>query len=403
MLQDYLSIIGGWSGYRLQDVHKGSKVVRIELTRDRTIPGICPHCGRPSSSFHDVTIRKVNELPILGYSVILILERWRVLCEQCGSVVEKLEWLNRNRRSTARLEQFVIDLCGMMPIKDVACITGLGWDAIKRVDKAHLKKSVGSLSMNGVRYLGMDEFAIQKGHRYATVVVDLETGRLLWVGRDRTRETIREFFKSLSAKELKQIKAIAMDMSAAYSNEVPEWCPKAKIVYDLFHVVMKYGREVIDRVRVDQANLLKDDPAARKVIKGSRWLLLRNENNLKREDDKVRLSELLAVNRSLAKVYIMKDELKLIWRAKTKRTAVKRWEAWYRKAVYSKIKPLVKFAKALRKFLAGIIAHSQYAIHTSVIEGINNKIKVIKRRGYGYRDDEYFFLKLRAAFPGNRG
>lgn len=403
MLQDYLSTIGGWSGYSLQDVRKGSDVVWIKLKRDQSIPGTCPHCGRTSSSFHDVTVRHINDLPVFGHSVILTLDRWRIRCNVCGSVVEQLEWLNRSRRSTTRLEQFVVGLCGMMPIKDVACITGLGWDAIKRIDKAHLRKSVGTLSMKGVRYLGMDEFAIQKGHRYATIVVDLETGRLLWVGRERSRETIRRFFEAISAAERKNIRAIAMDMSASYSNEVPHWCPKAKIVYDLFHVVAKYAREVVDRVRVDQANRLRYDRVARKVVKGTRWLLLRNPENIQRPEDQVRLSEVLAANRSIAKVYIMKDELKQIWRAKTKKTAQRRWDDWYRKAVYSRIAPLVKFAKALKKFVAGIIAHSQYAIHTSVIEGINNKIKVIKRRGYGYRDDEYFFLKLRAAFPGNRG
>ena len=257
--------------------------------------------------------------------------------------------------------------------------------------------------MKGVRIIGMDEFAIQKGHRYATIVVDLERGKLLWVGRDRSRETVRRFFSSISSEDCKRIEAIAMDMSGAYSLEVPQWCPQARIVYDLFHVVAKYGREVMDRVRVDEANRLRDNKRARKVVKGSRWLLLKNPENIRHNRDQIRLSELLAANRSIAKVYIMKDELKEIWRATSYEMATELWCGWYRKAVYSKIKPLVKFAMELKKFVDGILAHAIYAIHTSVIEGINNKIKVIKRRAYGYRDDEYFFLKLRNAFPGNRG
>ena len=128
-----------------------------------------------------------------------------------------------------------------------------------------------------------------------------------------------------------------MDQSAAYGNELAHWCPQAEVVYDLFHVVARYGHHVIDRVRVDEANRLREDRMARAVIKGSRWLLLRNAENVKRPEDQVRLKELLAANRSLAKVYILKDELKELWKCRDIEEAKSRWSSWYRKAVYSKI------------------------------------------------------------------
>jgi len=177
-------------------------------------------------------------------------------------------------------------------------------------------------------------------------------------------------------------------------------CPNARIVWDLFHVAAKYGREVIDRTRVDEANRLRQDPHARKVVKGARWLLLRNKKNVKRAEDRVRLEELLEANEKLATVYVLKDDLKHLWDYKYPGAARKFWNGWYGRATESGIEPLVKFAKALEQRIEGILAHCRYPLHTSVIEGINNKIKVIKRMAYGFRDDEYSFLRIRAAFPG---
>ena len=188
--------------------------------------------------------------------------------------------------------------------------------------------------------------------------------------------------------------------NAGYAEEVRAQCPKARIVYDLFHVVAKYGREVIDRVRVDEANRLRADKQARKVVKHSRWLLLRNRENVP-EADQIRLDELLAANRQLFTVYVLKDDLKALWGYRHAGYALRFWRQWYRRAMRSGIEPLRRFARNLKPYLRGILAHCQWPLGTNLIEGINNKIKVIKRMAYGYRDDAYFFLKIRAAFPGN--
>lgn len=191
-----------------------------------------------------------------------------------------------------------------------------------------------------------------------------------------------------------------MDMHAAYEEEVKANCPRAEVVYDLFHVVAKYGREVIDRVRMDEADRLKEDRKARKVIKGSRWLLLRNYENIKREEDRVKLSELLSANRKLMTVYVLKDDIKTLWDYQHAGYAERFWKQWYGRAMRSRIEPLKAFARKLKNYLPGILAHCRWPLETSFLEGINNKIKVIKRMAYGFRDDHYFFLKIRAAFPG---
>jgi transposase len=294
-------------------------------------------------------------------------------------------------------------MCEVLPVKHVAEYFGLGWDQVKAIDKAHLTRTLGPVDLTGVDVIAMDEFAIQKGHRYATLVVEPDSRRVLWVGRGRGRADVRPFFEQLGEEGRQRLRAAVMDMNASYELEVKKHCPQAEIVFDLFHVVAKYGREVIDRVRVDEANRLRDDRAARKVIKGSRWLLLRNRENLKGPEDRVKLKELLEANRKLLTVYVLKEDLKQLWNYRYAAAASRFWKSWYSRAIRSRIKPLVAFAKRLKLYLPGILAHCRWPLHTSVIEGIINKIKVIKRMAYGFRDDEYFFLKLRAAFPGNTG
>ena len=187
--------------------------------------------------------------------------------------------------------------------------------------------------------------------------------------------------------------------ATGYEREVQAHCPNAAIVFDLFHVVAKYGREVIDRVRVDRANELRADRRGRRVIKGARWLLLKNRDNLTAGQD-VELDELLAANHSLFVVYVLRDALKDLWQQRHPDAAARAWRSWYCKALRSRIGPLVHFARRLRPYADGILAHCRFPLGTNLIEGINNKIKVIKRMAYGFRDDTYFFLKIRAAFPG---
>ena len=263
-----------------------------------------------------------------------------------------------------------------------------------------LRARVAEPDWSAIRYLAMDEFALHKGHRYATVVVDPIGRQVLWIGPGRSRETARAFFEQLPEGVAGRIEAVAIDMTTAYELEINAHCPQAEVVYDLFHVVAKYGREVIDRVRVDQANQLRHDRPARKVLKSSRWLLLRNRRNLKPEQS-VHLKELLAANQSLLCVYVLRDELKRLWFYRKPAWAQKAWAQWCEQAGQSGIAALQLFAQRLQGYWHGILARCRHPLNTSVVEGINNTIKVIKRRAYGYRDEEYFFLKIRAAFPGN--
>lgn len=400
--------LGGWEGYRVATADRvavtGPEGVQeqcwIELKPIWDRPRRCVECGHMTTAIHDVTERWVRDLSLFELETHLLVHRVRVACPHCGPRVEALDWLDRYSRVTRRLAESVARLCAFAPIKKAAEFFNLHWQTVKDIDKQHLLHTLGPPDLSGVTLLAMDEFAIRKGHRYATVVVDPTTKRILWVGRGRTREDVRPFFELLGEAGCRNIRAVAMDMNGAYEEEVKLHCPQAKVVYDLFHVVAKYGREVIDRVRVDEANRLRDDKPARKVIKSARWLLLRNDSNIKCEADRVRLAELLSANRKLATVYVLKDDLKSLWDYRHKGYARQFWKDWYSRAIRSRIEPLKSFAKRMKDRLPGILSHCRWPLHTSLLEGINNKIKVIKRMAYGFRDDEYFFLKLRAAFPG---
>ena len=344
-------------------------------------------------------MRCIRDLPVFEDPVELRVQRLRVACSRCGPRLEHLDWLEPHSRVTRRLARSVARFCTVASVRHAARWHGVDWKTAKAIDFRELERTLGPPDLDGVRLLAMDEFAIQKGHRYATVVVDAERKRVLWIGRGRSRADVRPFFELLGPDRCAQVRAVAMDMNTAYDLEVRMHCPNAEVVYDLFHVVAKYGREVIDRVRVDEANRLRTDKPARRVVKTSRWLLLRNRENVPTEKT-VQLDELLAANRALLTVYLLKDDLKQLWRYRSQGWALRAWKSWKRRAMRSGLQPLRHFARCLEPYLPGILAHCRWPLGTNLVEGINNKIKVIKRMAYGFRDDAYFFLKIRAAFPG---
>ena len=401
-----ISELGGWEGYDVEscviEVQGGVSwcIVHLAIQPDR--PRCCSGCTRPCRAIHDTELRRVRDLPVFEHRTVIVFPRVRVACPHCGPKVEWLAWLDPYLRVTRRLGDSVARLCQVASVLHVARHYGLNWKTVKELDRAYLQRRLGPVDLEGLEVIALDEFAIQKGHRYATVIVEPARKRVLWVGRGRGREDVRPFFELLGPERCQRLQAAVMDMNASYELEVRRHCPNAAVVFDLFHVVAKYGREVIDRVRVDRANELRADRPSRRIVKGARWLLLKNRDSLRPGED-VELDELLAANHALFVVYVLRDALKELWQYRDTERAGRAWRSWYRKALRSGIEPLRRFARLLRPYLPGILAHCRYPLGTNLIEGINNRIKVIKRMAYGFRDDAYFFLKIRAAFPGKAG
>jgi len=414
--EEITALLGGWEGFevvgvRREDVTSSQPVPQIilELRSLPLYPKRCSRCGEVVVEMHDVTERRVRDLPILEAETWIVFPRARLQCPRCGPTVEAVPWLDRYQRMTTRLAAAIARLAMVLPLNHVAAWFRVSWTTVKQIDHRALVRRLGPMDLSGVRIIAIDEFAIQRGHRYATVVVEPATKRVLWVGRGRGREDLRPFFTLLGPAGCARLEAVVMDMSPSYVAEVRAHCPQVTIVYDLFHIVAKFGRDVVDRVRVAETNrIARSRPndaktrARRRLIKGTRWLLLRNRENVTRPADRIRLRELLAANRALFTVYVLKDDLKQLWRYHYPAAALRFWADWYRRAIASRIPPLQDFARHLAMRIDGVIAHCRHPLHTGLLEGINNKIKVLKRMAYGFRDDAYFFLKIRAAFPGIR-
>lgn len=381
----------------------------IELRAKAGVPKRCSRCGEIVVEVHDVTPRRVRELPLFDHETWLIVPRARLQCPRCGPTVEAVPWLDRYQRMTTRLAEKIAQLAQLLPIKHVAHWFGVHWSTVKQIDQRALAARLGPVDVSGVRQIAIDEFALHRGHDYATVVVDVPTRRVLWIARGRDGATLAPFFALLGPAGCAALEAVVVDLWRPYLKAVRTHCPHAAIVYDLFHAVARYATEVLDRVRIDEANRLArpqrhhhrhETEAVRRVIKGTRWLLLRNRRHLRRRADRVRLRELLAANRALFIAYVLKDDLKQLWRYRYPGAARRAWRGWYARAMASGLKPLMRFARWLNVAADYIVNHARYPLHTGLLEGMNNKIKVLKRMAYGYRDDAYFFLKIRAAFPG---
>lgn len=388
-----------WPGFHVTHSHIRADSALLCLQPDRKQLR-CGKCLRPVNAVHERVQRTVRDLPLVGRALTLQVQLFRLNCPYCGRCVQHVRWLEHFSRITQGLAQAVAQCCARMPIKYVAELFGLHWSTVRELDKRRLQGLLRQLPAPEPTRLVMDEFALHKGHRYASVILDADTRRVLYIAKDRSRQAIRPFFQALGDQGCARIQAVAMDMNTAFDLEVQHWCPKARIVYDLFHVVAKFGREVISRVRVDVANALRADKPARRVVKQAHWLLLRNADNLK-DSEQVRLQEVLQANSALMTVYVLKQSLKSLWNAPSAWEWRRRWKQWHSHCQESGIACLQQFANRLRKYWRGIVARVRWPMHTGQLEGINNRIKVIKRMAYGYRDTDYFFLKIKAAFPGN--
>lgn len=280
-----------------------------------------------------------------------------------------------------------------MTIQDVAAYVKLSWGTIKQIDKTYLEQHYAKPRLKDIQYVAIDEFAIRKGHIYQTVVYDLVSERVVFVGEGRASECLDRFWTRLKSSGAK-VKAVAMDMWPAYINAVTNNLPEAEIVFDRFHVTKKVN-EALDQVRKGIYRE-EEELGLRKVVKGSRWLILKNNDNLNSKKQRDQLTEALAMNKPLAEAYYLKEDLRQLWDQSSYKKAQSFLAAWLKRALNSCATAIHKLAKTIAAHRSGILNWFLHPISTGPLEGINNKIKVLKRKAYGFRDMEYFNLKILA-------
>ena len=382
-----------------QTAQPQSSSAQIRLQPDRRWRPLCHQCQTPAGSIHSVGHRRlVRDLNLADREVWLQIEYRKVWCSRCGRAkVEHLDFCDAGKRITHRLARYIYELCKLLPVAQVARHLDLDPKTVKAIDKQFLEQQFGQTDYEGLRLLAIDEISTAKGHHYLTVVLDYVTGRVVWVGEGHDKYTLDNFFAGMTDLQKKAIQAVAIDIWDPYINRLEHHCPQAMIVFDLFHVVKAYSR-VIDEVR--RAEVRKATGPTQKAIKGSRYLLLRNSENLQ-EEQKDRLKELLELNATLNAVYVLKDQLKVIYRYQRRPAAKQALDQWIAAARQVDNPWMDKFIRTLRKRQEGILNHCQFPIGTSRLEGVNNKIKVIQRQAYGFHDTRYFGLKIKQAFPGH--
>jgi len=355
----------------------------------------CPGCGS-RSVIRRGTVDRRFRAPCFAFKQIVIeLAVQRVECRTCGVVRQvKVGFADDNRRFIRQFERYVLELSQHMTIQDVARHLGVSWDVVKDIQKRYLGRKFSRPKISHLPCIAIDEIAIGKGHRFVTVVLDLQSGAVIFVGEGKDAKALDPFFKRLKWSRA-QIEAVAIDMSHAYIQAVTKHLPRAVIVFDHFHVIKLYN----EKLTVLRRDLYREatDLLQKKVLKGTRWLLLKNPENLDdRRNERQRLAEALALNEPLATAYYMKDDLRLLWKQPDKRSAEIFLEDWIRRAETSGIRMLKDFAKTLRLHKHGLLAWYLYPISTGPLEATNNKIKTMQRQAYGFRDREFFILKIYA-------
>jgi transposase len=364
--------------------------VRPKRASDR-----CSACRCWNVIRHGQQERTFQTVPIGNKPVLLQVAIPRVECRACGVIRQvRLSFAQPRYGYTRAFERYVLELSQAMTIQDVARHLGVGWDTVKDIQKRNLQRRFQKVKLRDVQQIAIDEISIGKGHRYLTVVLNLLTGAVVFIGDGKGADALQPFWKKLKAARAR-IKAVATDMSPAYIQAVRENLSGAVHVFDHFHVIKLFN----DKLSAFRRQLFHEatGPLAKKVLKGTRWLLLKNPENLDaKHNEPERLAEALRLNQPLATVYYMKEDLRQIWEQPDKATARRVLNDWVRRAEASGIEMLRRFANTVALGRSAILAYYDYPISTGPLEGTNNKIRTMQRQAYGFRDQEFFKLKILA-------
>lgn len=354
--------------------------------------GICPSCGKRCRNVETEYERTVRDLDIATNKCFLRFSQKKISCK-CGyRGVEKLDFVTKSCRVTTRMENYVVSLCEKMSLKDVSNITRLNWKTVKNIDRDYIRSLLPNIKMLDITRIAIDEIAIMKGHKYFTIIRDYDTGVAIKIFFGRAYEETANALASLGKEKLAKILFASLDMWDPYIKAIKEQCPNAKLVFDKFHVVKKIN-EALDKVRKNEfANAEKDE---RINMKHKRFIILKREENLNQQQ-KEELQMLMQSNEKLYKSYLLKEQILSIFDDKTStfEQIKSRINQWLNNIRINKMEEFYEVFKTIIHYAYGILNYFRYGMTNAIAEGFNTKINIIKRRAYGFRDIEYFMLKI---------
>ena len=376
-------------------------VSRVEEREDEMIVFIdrlgkrllrCGVCRQRCKEVHDTQEeRQWRDLSMRKLPVKLRYRPRRVECPRCGVRVEDFPWAKPWARVTTALSNAVAVLARKLSWQDTAREYGLNWKSVATIVKRTVRYGLKHRARPPVHVIGIDEVSRRKGQVYLTVVYDLERRVLLWVGEDRTEEAVQTFFtQEMGRRRCHTLQVVCMDMWAAYANLVRDHAPNAQVLFDRFHIV-KHLNEAVDAVRRELWRRLTSKEKVE--VKGTRWLLLKNPWNLTNHQQE-RLSTLVQWNSPLVRAWYLKEAFQLFWHYKQPKRAQQYLQKWMQAAMHSKLEPFKKFVRMLRSHLDGILAWTRSRVSNAAVEGMNNKIKSISHRSFGFRTASYFIAAI---------
>jgi transposase len=364
------------------------KVVFQALYKPKAIS--CPCCKGKDRSEKGSKVRNLRMAPMGTKPAFLSVELHRLKCGGCGHVWwPTMPFVKPKKRVTISFELYVVELMRFATLEHVAKFTGVSWSLVKNIHKAFLQREYKAPDFKSLRYIGVDEFSVRKGHEYMTIFINLETGAIIHAVEGKSIDSVSPFMERLK-EEAPSLQAIAMDMNAPYAAATKQFLPEVDIVYDRFHV-MALLNLAIDEIRRSQQ--IKCNQVGLRTLKGCRFLLLSNYDKLdpKKQES---LTCLLEINKPLAVAHAMKEQLRLFWAKASSREGAGFLCWWVMDALESGVKELQKVGRSLLRRGKDLLNYFKHRITNGKTEGINNKIKTMKRQAYGFRDLEYFKLRL---------
>lgn len=380
----------GLKDHRICHVHQSLDGIVIELDRmvGRRLP--CSGCGQRVRVRDRLTPRAWRHVPLWGIGVTLMYAPCRVACPRCGIKVEATPWGSGKSRLSKPLQVVLATWARLLAWQAVARLFQVSWSTVRAAVDAAVAYGLAHRSLEGVIHIGIDEISRRRGHIYHTQVYDLGQKRLLWSDEGREAATLRRFFETLGPEGCARIQGVCCDMWAPYVEVIRERLPHALLIFDKFHLI-RHLLEAVNTVRKGEAMALK--PSRPDVLKGSRYLWLKNPENLT-AFQQTRLSTLERMHLKTHRAYLLKELFKQLWTYRTKGWARRFLRRWFWWATHSRLKPIRNFAWLLRHHEDGILAWFELPLTNGATEAMNNNAKTISHRAHGFRTAATFTLAL---------
>ena len=390
LLKTILNKVHKLKSFVYQDVkigcYQGTEVLNVTVVPRKNGHALFSGCQRPAPGYDHLTERRFEFVPFWGIRVFLLYRMRRVQCRTCGVKVEQVPWAHGKKELTKTYMQFLAFWAKKLSWKEVAYSFNTSWEKVFQSVEYVVEWGKAHRSLDNIKAIGVDEVAYQIGHKYLTVVyqIDRACTRLLWVGQERTEATIRSFFNDFGKERSQKLAFVCSDMWKPYVKAIAQYAGQALHILDRFHIVAMLNK-AIDEVRASEHKQLQAD-GYEPVLKKSRWCLLKRQENLT-EKEEIKLNTVLQYNLKSVRAYLLKEEFQAFWEYISPHWAGKYLDRWCTRVMRSKLEPMKKVAKTVRRHKPLILNwfRAKKAYSSGIVEGLNTKIKLTTRKSYGFR------------------